>query len=101
MRLRNQLRLLRRFERQGEALATPVFRELLLNYSRSICDGRRVSESLGYGRGRRRHPERRSRPLFCVDVLRRLCVNSAKFLPSARFFLQDWMIVLDLVSVMR
>ena len=40
MRLRNQLRSFRTFERQGEALPTPVFPELLLNYSRSFCDGR-------------------------------------------------------------
>jgi len=54
MRLRNQLRSLRTFERQGEALPTPVFPELLLsNYIRSICEARRV----GPERGRRRHPK--------------------------------------------
>jgi hypothetical protein len=41
MRLRNQLRSLRTFERQGEAMPTPVFPELLLtNYIRSIWEAR-------------------------------------------------------------
>jgi hypothetical protein len=48
MRLRNQLRSLRTFERQGEALPTPVFPELLLSdYIRSICEARRVGSERG------------------------------------------------------